>query len=111
MKMIQLSMSFVAGCLLIIAPGIALGQQFAAVSVPTPVEIDGQPTHCRLYLKLETKSYNVPFEKFAAGRLDDAQTMFATAVNAIRKNDAAKFASVWTAPDQMKRNSQVTVAL
>jgi hypothetical protein len=108
---LQLSAAFVAGCLLVIAPAFALGQEFGAVSVPIPVEIDGQPTHCRLYLKLETKSYNVPFEKFAAAPLDSAQRMFATAVNAIRKNDAAKFASVWTAPDQMKRNSQVTVAL
>src|SRR5277367_972125 len=111
LTMARLSAAVVAGCLLVIAPGIALGQQFAAVSVPTPVEIDGQPTHCRLYLKFETKSYNVPFETFAAGRLDSAQTMFATAVDAIRKNDAAKFASVWTSPDQMKRNSQVTVTL
>ena len=77
---------------------------------PIPVELDGQPTHCRLYLKLETKSYNVPFEKFAAGPMDNAQTMFATAVDAIRKDDAAKFASVWTSPDQMKRPSRVSVA-
>src|SRR5271163_4236382 len=111
LKLARLSAGFVAGCVLIVAPGIVLGQQFGAVSVPIPVEIDGQPTHCRLYLKLETKSYNVPFEKFAAGPLDSAQTMFATAVDAIRKDDAAKFASVWTSPDQMKRLSQVTVAL
>ncbi len=111
LKMARLSAAFVAGCLMIVAPGIVFAQQFAAVSVPLPVEIDGQPTHCRLYLKFETKSYNVPFEKFAAGRLDNAQTMFATAVDAIRKNDAAKFASVWTSPDQMKRDSQVTVSL
>jgi hypothetical protein len=111
LKMVRLSVAFVAGCLLVIAPGIALAQEFAAVSVPLPVEIDGQPTHCRLYLKFETKSYNVPFEKFAASRLDTAQTMFATAVDAIRKNDAAKFATVWTSPDQMKRDSQVTVTL
>src|SRR5208282_2477364 len=111
LKMARLSAGFVAGCLLVVAPGIALGQEFGAVSVPIPVELDGQPTHCRLYLKLETKSYNVPFEKFAAGPMDNAQTMFATAVDAIRKDDASKFASVWTSPDQMKRFSQVTVAL
>ena len=111
LKMARLSASFVAGCLLVVAPGIVLGQEFGGVSVPIPVEIDGQPTHCRLYLKFETKSYNVPFEKFAAGPMDNAQTMFATAVDAIRKDDAAKFASVWTSPDQMKRLSQVTVAL
>jgi hypothetical protein len=111
LKMARLSAGLVAGCLLFIAPGIVLAQQFAAVSVPLPVEIDGQPTHCRLYLKFETKSYNVPFDKFAAGPMDNAQTMFATAVDAIRKNDAAKFASVWTSPDQMQRNSQVTVSL
>jgi hypothetical protein len=111
LKMARLSAAFVAGCLFVITPGIVSGQEFAAVSVPLPVEIDGQPTHCRLYLKFETKSYNVPFDKFAAGPLDTAQTMFATAVDAIRKNDAAKFATVWTSPDQMKRNSQVTVAL
>ena len=111
LKMARLSAGFVAGCLLVVAPGIALGQEFGAVSVPIPVELDGQPTHCRLYLKLETKSYNVPFEKFAAGPMDNAQTMFATAVDAIRKDDASKFASVWTSPDQMKRLSQVTVTL
>ena len=111
LKMARLSAGFVAGCLLVVAPGIVLGQEFGGVSVPIPVELDGQPTHCRLYLKLETKSYNVPFEKFAAGPMDNAQTMFATAVDAIRKDDAAKFASVWTSPDQMKRLSQVTVAL
>ena len=111
LKMARLSAGFVAGCLLVVAPGIVLGQEFGGVSVPIPVELDGQPTHCRLYLKLETKSYNVPFEKFAAGPMDNAQTMFATAVDAIRKDDAAEFASVWTSPDQMKRLSQVTVAL
>ena len=111
LKMARLSAGFVAGCLLVVAPGIVLAQEFGGVIVPIPVELDGQPTHCRLYLKLETKSYNVPFEKFAAGPLDYAQTMFATAVDAIRKNDAAKFASVWTSPDQMKRTSQVTVSL
>ena len=77
LKMARLSAAFVAGCLLVVAPGIVLAQQFAAVSVPLPVEIDGQPTHCRLYLKFETKSYNVPFEKFAAGpigqRADDVR--------------------------------------
>ena len=111
LKMARLSAGFVAGCLLVVAPGIVLGQEFGGVSVPIPVEVDGQPTHCRLYLKLETKSYNVPFEKFAAGPMDNAQTMFATAVDAIRKDDAAKFASVWTSPDQMKRSSRVTVTL
>ncbi|MGA7621304.1 hypothetical protein [Candidatus Binatus sp.] len=111
LKMARLSAGFVAGCLLVVAPGIVLGQEFGGISVPIPVELDGQPTHCRLYLKLETKSYNLPFEKFAAGPMDSAQTMFATAVDAIRKDDAAKFASVWTSPDQMKRLSQVTVTL
>lgn len=111
LKMARLSAGFVAGCLLVVAPGIVLGQEFGGISVPIPVELDGQPTHCRLYLKLETKSYNLPFEKFAAGPMDNAQTMFATAVDAIRKDDAAKFASVWTSPDQMKRLSQVTVTL
>jgi len=111
LKMARLSAGFVAGCLLVVAPGIVLGQEFGGISVPIPVELDGQPTHCRLYLKLETKSYNLTFEKFAAGPMDNAQTMFATAVDAIRKDDAAKFASVWTSPDQMKRLSQVTVTL
>jgi len=66
------------------------------------VEIDGHQVHCPLYLKFEMKSYNIPFDQFAAGSLDKAQTMFVTAVQAIRKADAAKFASVWTSPSQMK---------
>lgn len=48
------------------------------------------------------KSYNLPFDQFASGPLDKKQKMFLTVVQAIRKADAAKFASVWTSPDQMK---------
>ena len=48
------------------------------------------------------KSYNIPFNQFAAGPLDKEQTMFVTVVQAIRKSDAAKFKSVWTSPNQMK---------
>ena len=83
-------------------PTCLFGQGFSRVSVPVPVEIDGQQVHCPLYLKFEMKSYNIPFDQFAAGSLDKAQTMFVTAVQAIRKADAAKFASVWTSPSQMK---------
>jgi len=48
------------------------------------------------------KRYNIPSNQFAAGPLDKEQTMFVTAVEAIRKSDAAKFSSVWTSPNQMK---------
>ena len=34
------------------------------------------------------KSYNIPFDQFAAGPLDKAQMTFVTAVQAIRKSDA-----------------------
>ena len=87
---------------LLIAPTSVFGGEFSRVSVPLPVAIDGRPTRCRLYLKIEMKRYNIPFNQFAAGPLDKEQTMFVTAVQAIRKSDAAKFSSVWTAPNQMK---------
>ena len=77
-------------------------EEFTRVSIPLPVEIDGQPVRCALYLKFEMKSYDIPFDQFAAGPLDKEQTMFVTVVQAIRKADAAKFASVWTSPNQMK---------
>jgi hypothetical protein len=86
----------------LIAPTAVFGEEFRRVSVPLPVAIDGRPTRCRLYLKIEMKRYNIPFNQFAAGPLDKEQTMFVTAVQAIRKSDAAKFSSVWTSPNQMK---------
>lgn len=98
-------------CLALLAPTLGLGQGFTRVSVPVPVEVEGQRVHCQLYLKVEMKSYNLPFDKFAAGPMDKAQTMFATAVEAIRKEDATKFASVWTSPDEMKGPSGVTVKM
>jgi len=91
------------------APVRVFGQGFSRVSVPIAVEIEGRRVHCPLYLNLEMKSYNVPFDKFAAGPRDNAEAMFATAVQAISKEDAAKFESVWTSPDQMKSLGKVTV--
>jgi hypothetical protein len=90
------------------ACGRGSGEDFSRLSLPIPVDIEGQPIHCPLYLNLEMKSDNVPFDKFAAGPLDSAQAMFVTAVQAIRKEDTAAFASVWTSPDQMKRLDQAT---
>ena len=87
---------------LLAAATSVFGAEFSRVSIPLPVAIDGRPMRCSLYLKLDMKSYNIPFDQFAAGSLDKAQTMFVTAVQAIRKADVAKFASVWTSPNQMK---------
>ena len=55
-------------------PTRLFGQGFSRVSVPLPVEIDGHPVRCPLYLKFEMKSYNLPFDQFAAGPLDKEQT-------------------------------------
>ncbi len=87
---------------LLVAPTFVFGDEFSRVSVPIPIAIDGRPIRCPLYLKFEMRSYNIPFNQFAAGPLDKEQTMFVTVVQAIRKADAAKFASVWTSPNQMK---------
>ena len=97
-------------CLVQLLPALGFGE-LTRVSVPIPVEIEGRPVHCQLYLKLEMKNYDLPFDKFATGSLDKAETMFATAVEAIRKEDATKFASVWTSPDEMEGNKQETVKM
>src|SRR5262249_36050647 len=81
---------------------------FDSVSLPIPVLIESRLFHCPLYLKLEMKHYGVPFDKFVAEPQDRAQAMFVTVVQAIRRRDAAKFSSVWTAPDQMKRIDPTT---
>jgi hypothetical protein len=57
------------------------------------------------------KSYSIPFDQFAAGPLDKAQMMFVTAVQAIRKSDVAKFASVWTSPNEMKDLGTTSIAM
>src|SRR5258708_1364919 len=101
----------VALCFALLLPTSGLGEGFARISVPVPVEIEGQRVHCQLYLKLEVKTYNLDFDKFTVGPMDKAQSMFATAVHAIRKGDAVKFASVWAAPDEMKGHSEVTVKM
>ena len=80
---------------------LSFAQDFVRLSVPVPIFIDSQLTGSKLYLKLEMKNINRPFDEFAAGRLDKSETMFVTAMRAARKNDAAGFAEVWTAPDQM----------
>lgn len=80
---------------------ISFAQGFSRLSVPVPIFIDSQLTHSKLYLKLEMKDVNRPFDQFAAGHLDKSEAMFITAMRAIRNNDAAAFAEVWTAPDQM----------
>ena len=98
-------------CLALLLPGLGFGEGFTRVSVPIPVEIDGQPTHCQLYFKLEMKNYNVPLDKFAAAPMDKPEAMFATAVEALRSADTTKFASVWTSPDEMKGRGGVTVKM
>jgi hypothetical protein len=96
---------------LLVAPTCAFAEGYSRVSLPIPVEIDGRPVHCPLYFKLEVKSDNVTFDRFAASQTNGAPTMFVTAVQALRKGDAAKFASVWTAPNQMKISGRVSIAL
>jgi hypothetical protein len=97
-----------AAILLAALPGRGYTQNFDSVSLPVPVDIEGRPVQCPLYLKLEVGHYNISFDKFAAGPKDKAQSMFVTAVQAIRTRDAAKFTSVWTSPDQMKRLTHTT---
>src|SRR5579859_1787483 len=87
------------------------GQELRRLSIPLPVEIDGQPRHTSLYLKVEMKSIDQPFDKFAAGPTDKAEAMFVKAVQSVRKNDVAGFDSVWTAPDEMKSRGQTKVAM
>jgi hypothetical protein len=75
------------------------------------MEIDGRPVHCPLYFSLEVKNDNAPFDRFAAGQMNGAKAMFVTGIRALRKGDAAKFASVWTAPNEMRSSGRVSVAL
>jgi hypothetical protein len=87
------------------------GEEFSRVSIPLAVNIDGRPMHSSLYLKCEMKSYDIPFDQFAVGPLDKEQTMFVTAVQAIRHAEAAKFASVWTSPNQMQGLGTTIIAM
>jgi hypothetical protein len=96
---------------LVAAPACAFAEGFSRVSLPIPVEIDGRSVHCPLYFKLDVKYDNVPFDRFLAGQMNSAQTMFVTGVQALRKGHVAKFASVWTAPNQMKTSGRVSIAL
>ncbi|HXC42672.1 MAG TPA: hypothetical protein VNY51_04015 [Candidatus Dormibacteraeota bacterium] len=97
-------------CLAQLLPALGFCE-LTRVSVPIPVEIEGRRVHCQIYLKLEMKNYDLPFDKFATGSLDKPETMFATAVRAIRKEDATKFASVWASPDEMNGKNDVTVKM
>lgn len=82
---------------------------FSRMSIPLPIVIEGKPTPSKMYLKVDMKSYNEPFDQFAASHPDKAEAMFVKAVQAVRKNDAAAFGSVWSAPDQMKSTGQTKV--
>ena len=107
-KIVQLVGLFLA---LAGAATCAFAEEFSQVSIPLAVNIDGRPLHSGLYLKVEMKSYNIPFDQFAAGSLDKEQTMFVTAVQAIRKADAAKFASVWASPNKMNGLGTTVISL
>ena len=96
---------------LLAVPTFVFGDEISRVSIPVPIEIEGRPVHCPFYLKLEMKRYDIPFDQFATGHLGKAQEMFVTAVQAIRKSDVPKFASVWTAPNQMKGIGTTTISL
>jgi hypothetical protein len=82
------------------------GQGFRPMSIPLPIVIEGKPVPSKMYLKVEMKSYNQPFDQFAAGHPDKVEAMFVKAVKAVRKNDVEAFASVWSPPDQMKSIGQ-----
>jgi hypothetical protein len=96
---------------LLVSCAVAHAQGFERVSLPIPVDIEGQPVHCPLYLKVEMKTIGQPLDKFSAGQLDESQRMFATALQALRGKDAAKFASVWASPNQMAAAGSEMVAL
>ncbi len=85
------------------------GSEFKRVSLPVPIRIEGKAIRSKLYLKVEMKTINQPFDQFAAGKTDKAEAMFVKAVQAVRTNDAIAFGSVWTAPDGMRSVSQSKV--
>jgi hypothetical protein len=85
-----------------VAPQKLFGQGFSRLSIPVPVDIDGQSTRSTMYLKAEMKIINQRFDQFAAGGADKAGSMFVEAVQALRKNDAKAFGRVWSSPDEMK---------
>ena len=87
-------------------PQTLFGQGFSRLSIPVPVDIDGQSTRSTMYLKAEMKIINQPFDQFAAGGADKAGAIFVKAVQAVRKNDVAAFSSVWSSPDEMKSIGQ-----
>jgi len=103
--------SAVGFAVLVIGAGLLSqsGSEFKRVSIPLPILIEGKPTRSKLYLKVEMKTIGQPFEQFAAGKTDKAEAMFVKAVQAVRKNDAAAFGSVWTPPDGMRSVSQSKV--
>lgn len=97
--------------LALLLPTCALGQVFSRVSLPIAVDIEDQPVHCAIYFKLELKEIDAPVDRFAGQKLSEAEEMFATAVQAVRKNDAAKFGTVWAVPNDMKSSTEASIAL
>ncbi len=96
---------------LLVLPTCVSGQGFSRVSMPIAIDIEDQSVRCPIYFKLELKEIGAPIDKFAGGKLSDSEAMFVAAVQAVRKNDAVKFGTVWAAPNEMKTTTESNIAL
>lgn len=89
----------------------ARAADYARSNLPLPVEIESQQVHAPLYLGLDLRMVRMPFGQFAATATDPADKQFVTAIKAAQAGDAAQFAKVWSAPNEMKSAGTTTVAM
>jgi hypothetical protein len=86
----------------------ALAADFATLSYPIAINVEGEPLRSSVYLKLKVKEYGVPLETFAEGDLDGREAKFAQWMGALRVRDYAKAEAMLRQPQASARSVEPT---
>ena len=76
------------------APPAARAAGFVTQSFPVPVSVEKERVRTSMRLQLDLQRYGVPFDAFAAGPLDGAETAFRDFMTALRAGDVAQTAAL-----------------
>jgi hypothetical protein len=78
---------------------------FATLSYPLALNVEGEHVRSKVYLKLRVKPYGQSFDSFAAGELDAREAKFAEFVRALRRKDTTKVTALLRQEMKMEETS------
>src|SRR5205809_563641 len=83
--------------LLTIAIGVSIGAHaadFVTRTYPMSIDVEGRYVQSAIFLRLQVRDYDLPFERFASAAQDPYERAFVSFVNALRDNDTASAAKM-----------------